>query len=338
MRDSLATTLRFKTSLIAAFALIAGLVPMHATYAAPSPIWAPFDLPRLQQTTLRSATGAPYRIVVATPAGAAPPEGYPVIYVVDGNAWTGFVSDIIRVNIGLGVQSRVEPAVVVGIGYPTSSAFDLKRRKLDLTSAVPRDSTDPDIGSGATGGDLALMKFIETVVKPTVEARFRIDRSRQTLLGHSLGGLFTLRTMLNRPSSFQTYVALSPSIWWNHRAVLKEAQQTLLQPGRPKNLRIFLSAGALEEEMTPAYLAHAKISAIASGKNKADADKDVANSRALYFRVTMVTNARRMAALLSLQHVNNVYFEIQGEDRFSSVPAALGRAVPFVLADSLSRD
>ena len=68
------------------------------------------------------------------------------------------------------------------------------------------------------------MDFIDTVVKPRIETRFKIDRPRQTPIGHSLGGLFTLSTMFNRPQSFQTYVALSPSIWWNHRVLLRQAQ------------------------------------------------------------------------------------------------------------------
>jgi hypothetical protein len=34
--------------------------------------WVPYDLPQLQQTTLKSAAGAPYRIIVAKPTGPAP--------------------------------------------------------------------------------------------------------------------------------------------------------------------------------------------------------------------------------------------------------------------------
>src|SRR5262249_50083504 len=117
---------------------LAGLVmAVSAQAATPSVTWVPFDLPKLQQTTLKSAARAPYGIVVATPAGPAPAKGYPVIYVVDGNAWTGIISEIIRTNVEFGLQSAVEPAVVVGIGYPISDAFDMTRRTLDLTSPVP---------------------------------------------------------------------------------------------------------------------------------------------------------------------------------------------------------
>jgi predicted alpha/beta superfamily hydrolase len=319
--------------LLAAFAMCA-----FAQAAAPAIAWAPFDLPKLQQTILKSAAGAPYRIVVAAPAAPAPAKGYPVIYVVDGNAWTGIIAEIIRTNIEFGLQSAVEPAVVVGIGYPINDAFDMKRRTLDLTSPVPPERVTPEIGNDPTGGDIALMDFIDSVVKPTVQARFPIDRNRQTMMGHSLGGLFTLRTMFNRPQSFQTYAALSPSIWWDNRAVMKEAQTFVKRTDRPQKLRVFLSAGTLEQYMTPRYIAHARDVLRryfkARGKTDADAEKVLGDLQAAN-KSAMVENAREMAALLDTAHIQSKFLEFADEDHFSVLPPALGRAVPFALGDEL---
>jgi uncharacterized protein len=309
------------------------LVPRLATTQAVN--WSPYDLPQLQQTTLKSAAGASYRIIVAKPAAPAPAGGYPVIYVVDGNAYTSLVSEIIRVNIDVGVQSRVEPAVVVGIGYPTDHAFDLTRRTLDFTSPVSPDHQDIDVGHDPTGGAIAMMNFIDKVVKPVVEARFKIDRTRQTLLGHSLGGLFTLLTMFNRPQSFQTYVALSPSIWWNNGGPLQEAQHFVEKADRPQKLRVFISVGDLEQYMTPAYVDRTRdvlrSSFDTQEKTNAEADKEMREMKAK----TMVENARRMATLLTGAHIQTKFIEFPDEDHFSVVPAALGSAVPFALGDDL---
>lgn len=329
-----------KSKRINAVLLIASLVVAAATQAAtPAVTWAPFDLPQLQQTILKSAAGAPYRIVVATPAGPASTRGYPVIYVVDGNAWTGLVAEIIRTNVEFGLQSAVEPAVVVGIGYPIDDAFDMTRRTLDLTSPVPPERVTPHIGNESVGGDVALMDFIDTVVKPVIEARFAIDRNRQTLMGHSLGGLFTLRTMFNRPRSFQTYAALSPSIWWDERAVTKDAQEFCKRTDRPHQLRVFLSAGHLEENMTAPYVAHARDvlrrSFKAKGKTEAEADAllgQLQESR----KSAMVGNAREMAALLNSARIQAKFVEFPDEDHFSVLPPAFGRAVPFALGDELA--
>lgn len=303
--------------------------------AAAPVIWAPFDLPKLQQTILRSVTGLPYRIVIATPAGPAPRAGYPVVYVLDGNAWTGLVSEIIRVNIGLGTASRVEPAVVVGIGYPIEAADDLVRRQLDLTPPVSPGWTPPGGLDHPIGGDRALMDFIDGVVKPVVEARFPIDRTRQTLLGHSLGGLFTLDTMLDRPRSFQTYVALSPSVYWDNRAVLGRARRFLAEGHLPPKLRVFISVGDAEQFKSPAYLMHARAVFRSETNTDAEAEKQLDELVAFYGKVNMVDNAKAMAAVLQAGHVPTTFVEFPDEDHFSNVPAALGRSVPFALDDDL---
>lgn len=331
---------------VAAVLVLAGalVMPVCAQAAAPQAAeLAPFDLVKLRQMTLTSAAGSPYRIVIATPAGPPPAKGYPVIYVMDGNAWPGLIAEIIRTNLEFGMQSSVEPAVVVGIGYPINDAFDMKRRTLDLTSlSIPGSYGADGAGGDPTGGDVATMDFIDTVVKPAIEARFPIDRTRQTLMGHSLGGLYTLRTMFNRPQSFQTYVALSPSIWWNDRALMKEAQQFVQRPGRPQKLRVFLSAGELEQYLTPPYLSHARyvLRRYFKAKGKTDveaaaeADKWIGEVQASR-KSAMVENAREMAALLNAAHIRAWFNEFPGEDHFSVLPSALGRAVPYALGDEL---
>lgn len=333
------TACHFRRRFAAALAILACFVMPLIAQAAQPITWSPFDLPELQQAILKPEVGAPYRIIVATPAAPAPTGGYPVIYVVDGNAWTGLVSEIIRTNLETGIQSRVEPAVVVGIGYPIAEAFDLKRRSFDFTSPATPGHPDPDVLPGPNGGDITLMNFIDNTVKPVIEARFPINRTRQTLIGHSLGGLFTLESLFARPRSFQTYVALSPSIWWNNRTLLRQAQAFLAKPGHPAKLRVFLSVGDLEQFRSPTYVSHDRYddrkAFEAEGKTDAQADADVTADYASMDRRTMVTNARDMAALLIAGHIQTKFVEFPNEDHFSAVPAALGRAVPFALGDEL---
>lgn len=185
--------------LAAALLVLSHFVALLSAPATQAATWTPYDLPKLQQTILRSAAGAPYRIVVATPTGKAPAGDYPVIYVVDGNAWTSLVSEIIRVDTNLGIQSRVEPAVVVGIGYPAAEAFDLGRRGLNFTSAATPGHPDPDVHPGLNGGDIALMNFIDDLVKPVIEERFPIDRTRQTLSAVRLAACSRLKPCTRDP-------------------------------------------------------------------------------------------------------------------------------------------
>lgn len=108
--------------------------------------------------------------------------------------------------------------IIVAVGYPlTGKLYDAKRRSHDLTPPTPT----PIPGYG--GADMFL-DFIENRVRPAVRARFpKMTISREALYGHSYGGLFALHALFTRPSSFDCYMASSPSIWWNSKCILQEA-------------------------------------------------------------------------------------------------------------------
>jgi predicted alpha/beta superfamily hydrolase len=112
--------------------------------------------------------------------------------------------------------------ITVAVGYPLKGElYDSRRRSYDLT---PPTET-PIAGYG--GANLFL-DFIENCVRPAVKARFpNMSFSREALYGHSYGGLFALHALFTRPSSFDCYMASSPSIWWNSRCILDEAKAFL---------------------------------------------------------------------------------------------------------------
>ena len=74
-----------------------------------------------------------------------------------------------------------------------------------------------------------------------------INRQEQVLIGHSLGGLTTLHALFRHTASFQQFVAISPSIWWNDCAVLKHesAFSERVRAGQV-TARALISVGALE--------------------------------------------------------------------------------------------
>ncbi len=110
-------------------------------------------------------------------------------------------------------------AVVVGIGYPSDDAkTHNERRSLDLTPPASPEwlkTLPKGVSTGKTGGCDEFLAFIETELKPMIEKKYTIDRKRLTLFGYSFGGLFTLHVLFTKPEAFQTYLASSPSIWWN---------------------------------------------------------------------------------------------------------------------------
>lgn len=162
--------------------------------------------------------GGTYRIFVSVPKGPVPAAGYPVIYLLDGNLTFPMLQAAQQSN-------DFGPVVTVGVGYPIDSGLDVGRRYFDLTpptlsELIPLSA----IGRGdlATGGQDTFFASIETELKPVIEKLAPIDRSRQTIFGHSLAGLLVMHILYISSASFQTYVAADPSIWWNGGSILTE--------------------------------------------------------------------------------------------------------------------
>jgi len=226
-------------------ALLAALLPAQAQ-TPPTPVlsdaaWSPIVLPASHQLDVRSkATGHAYRIFMSVPASPPPPSGHPVLYVLDANAAFPVAAFMAR-----SAQSRREvtghvPPLVVGIGYPGDADFHVEARRRDYTGGTGKpEATAPD------GGAELFLDFIEQELKPLVARHHAIDPQRQALFGHSFGGLFVLHTLFTRPGSFSSYLASSPSIWWQDKRVLGAL------PGLMKNKqmpRLQLSVGALEDD------------------------------------------------------------------------------------------
>lgn len=221
--------------------------------------------------------GHRYRINIALPSKPPPPNGYAVLYVLDGTMYFGTATEAVRAN------ANAPDVVVVGIGYPQSDAFiadsearwgaapsDLaalnpmerarrRERTYDLTLPASEEQLDaspipriPSETAKTVGGADDLLRTIERDVKPRVEALLKVDSDRQVLFGHSLGGLVSLHALFTEPDAFRTFVVASPSIWWNHSAVLNdEPRFTAAIKSNLVAPRILITVGALEQTSEP---------------------------------------------------------------------------------------
>lgn len=152
--------------------------------------------------------GPGHRLYLAEPRGAAPARGWPVLYLLDGNAaFDTLTPDLLAMVPGL---------ALAGIGYDTDLRFDVDQRSLDLTPN-PGDEISPDARRPGrmTGGAALFLERLTGPLMTAVQDQISADPARRVLWGHSYGGLFTLYAMLRRPQSFAGYAAISPSIWWN---------------------------------------------------------------------------------------------------------------------------
>lgn len=193
----------------------------------------PVSLPGTHRLALRhAASGRTWRVDVQAPAGPAPAGGHPVLYVLDGNAAFAIAAQLARNHAARPDGLRPDATVVVGIGHPGDAVYHPAERQ--------RDYTPPGH---------ALLDFIVGDLQPRVAAAFAVDPRRQTLSGHSYGGLFVLHTLFTRPASFTRYAAASPSIWWDDARLLDTVARFVsarAAPPRGFDAELLLQAGSLE--------------------------------------------------------------------------------------------
>ncbi|MGH7006485.1 MAG: alpha/beta hydrolase, partial [Alphaproteobacteria bacterium] len=201
------------------------------------------DIPSEQNSGL-------YRVFIYRPDGEAPQQGWPVLYMTDGNAVIGTAVDVMRAQANYPSGTNVGQGIIVAIGYPLDAAYDPLRRSWDL--GPPPGKTYPPFFENSpevkTGGAEAFLEFIEAGIKPLVERLCPIDRDRQSLFGHSFGGLFALYGLFTRPSAFTTWIAASPSIYWEDRVIDRFLPAFLAAPDTRENAELILSCGEYETD------------------------------------------------------------------------------------------
>ncbi|WP_372090501.1 alpha/beta hydrolase-fold protein [Tistrella mobilis] len=295
----------FAAAFVLAFALSGTPLPARAA-GAPGVADAVPVAPGLHAFDLTAArNGLTYRVDVSVPPVTPPPGGFPVLYVLDGNAFFSVAGTTARL---LGWE---RPIAVVAIGYPGVIGFDLTRRYLDFTSAVtPRGRSI--MGTRApkvpTGGDEAFLDVILNEIRPEVARRFPVNDDRASLFGHSLGGRFVLHAAFTRPHAFRRWMASSPSIWWNDRELLTEEANFAARADRPA-LNLTLAVGGAEQ----------------------DPEADDTPERVAFRNMArMVDGVRDMYARLAELQGDAGHLEllvVPDEGHISMVPAALARAV-----------
>lgn len=57
--------------------------------------------------------------------------------------------------------------------------------------------------------------------------RYYRTHGKTAIIGESLAGLFVVETFFVQPKLFDTHVALSPGLWWNHETLAKGAAARL---------------------------------------------------------------------------------------------------------------
>ena len=64
--------------------------------------------------------------------------------------------------------------------------------------------------------------FITDELVPEINNQYRTS-SKKGIIGESLAGLFVIETFILQPESFDFYIAMDPSLWWNKNFLVKNS-------------------------------------------------------------------------------------------------------------------
>ena len=183
-------------------------------------------------------TGRDHELIIFLPGSYenSPDKEYPVLYFMDAY-WDMPLLNSIHGQL---VYDNVIPELImVGFSYPGENANygELRARDLTPTKAV---SEGPNTGDGPK-----FLQFIEETVIPYIESNYRAKKNDRALSGNSLGGLFTLYAMYEKPDVFNRYIAISPAVVWDDNYMLK-VDDRYAKGHDSLPVRLFLSQGGDE--------------------------------------------------------------------------------------------
>jgi hypothetical protein len=160
-------------------------------------------------------------------------KSYPVIYLLDGSADEDFIHISGIVQFGSFPWINMVPeSIVVGIGNVD--------RKRDFTYPSSNELDKSEFPT--SGHSEQFIRFLKDELQLFIESEFRTS-SHKTLIGQSLGGLLATEILFKHPDLFDTYIIVSPSLWWDDEKLL-DVQSTSYNS--PKTIYI---AGGKEGEV-----------------------------------------------------------------------------------------
>lgn len=163
---------------------------------------------------------------------------YPVIYLLDGSADEDFIhiSGLVQFNSFEWIN-QVPKSILVGI-----ATVD-RRRDFTFPTSIETDKKR----FPTSGHSDKFIAFIEKELQPFMEKKYKTNDSK-TIIGQSLGGLLETEILLKKPSLFNKYVIVSPSLWWNNGSLLN-LDSEILKESFTQQTAVYIAVG--KEGLTP---------------------------------------------------------------------------------------
>jgi len=195
------------------------------------------EIPGTQVLKINSAiVGQEYVLYINLPRNFSDTtRTFPVIYLLDAQ-W-----DFPLLNAIYGEQyydGFLPEAIIVGMTWGgTNPNYDLLRAR----DFVPANTNQQPAATGA----LEFLSFIKNELIPFIGSKYKVNPNDRTLMGSSLGGLFTLYTLFNEAELFNRYVLTSPAINWGN-GIIFSYEKKYAEEYSDIPVKFFMAVGGYE--------------------------------------------------------------------------------------------
>ena len=161
-------------------------------------------------------------------------DSFPVLYMPDGGIKEDF-PHIANTLAKLIKEKSIQPFILVGI--------ENTERGRDLTgySETKEDEQYCPLSDGAKN----FRAFITQELMPEINRKYR-TLNKKGIIGESLAGLFVMETFMQDPESFDFYIAMDPSLWWNDHYLVRNAND-LFGKFPNKEVKLWFAGSSLEK-------------------------------------------------------------------------------------------
>lgn len=137
---------------------------------------------------------------------------YPVLVLLDGDSNFPVVSGIVdKMN-----ERQIPEMIIVAVVNT-----DRTRDFTPTNSILFLDGSEKPQYQKTSGGSAAFLNFLENELLVEIDKKYRTNSSK-TLVGHSYAGLLVGESYLSKDSSFDNFISIDPSFWWDDQIILKD--------------------------------------------------------------------------------------------------------------------
>ena len=184
-----------------------------------------------------SIVGDSFEIYTSLPKSFDASKQYNVVYYCDANLKSG---KVLRNFLSSSqYDDKLSNTIFIGVGH-IGNYHILRRRDFILPTIKGTDTVGRSVNYGQVE---KFYSFLKDELIPSVNSKFKTNQSNNSILGHSLGGLFAFYCLFKSDDLFSKYFALSPALWIDKYSIYKFNK---IKEGFPDKKYIYVVSGGRE--------------------------------------------------------------------------------------------